>query len=483
MRLGLTVCGLGFGALLLSGAGGWDRSTASVQLALLAAVVAIIWIASRQRVPDGFPEMLAAGIALLAIWAAWQVAVGFDRAGASVAALPPAWQANAADRLTGGRAFASLLLPGHLAALFAMALPVLVGSIQGSRRWWLWSIAALLTIGGLVMTRSPIGIGLAACAMVVLLVRRRSGAVLMVVVALLGLLSVTVLWRADVAALEPVQLRLDNWRTAVWVWGTAPVAGVGFGGYGQATQAVPFEVGNRPAHAHNLPLEMAAELGVTGVLGAVVAALWLAGLARRLWPDHPAVAVGLVVVPIHNLVDFSLHTSGVAVPWALYVGWCLSLDPRTEGQPAGRISRAFLVTLAAGAVAVGLLHATSVALERAAIASDSARQRFSDAELSCRFGPWRVSPVAPAVSAALETGHPDDLERAAALLERGRFLRPRSAALAEASGRVDLARGAVPTGAAWIRRAAQLQPALDMRIEDWNGLRSRLDNGSGHAVR
>ena len=37
-----------------------------------------------------------------------------------------------------------------------------------------------------------------------------------------------------VGELDPVRLRLDNWRTALWAWSGAPVTGVGVGGFGQA---------------------------------------------------------------------------------------------------------------------------------------------------------------------------------------------------------------------------------------------------------
>jgi hypothetical protein len=480
---GIGATAMAAGALGFSAAGGWDRSTAVAELALLAVVVALVWVASREEVPQLAPGLVAAGIALLALWALWQVTVGFDRAQEAVATLPLVWQANAAERLASGRAFASQLLPGHLAVLFATALPLLLAPIRRSGRRVPWAVAACLCVLGLVLTRSPIGIGLAGAAMVVLLARRRTLATTVTVVVLAAVLLLAVVWRPDVGELEPVRLRTDNWRTAVWAWTTSPVAGVGFGSFGQAIQAVPFEVGNRPAHAHNLPLEWLAELGLAGGVGWLLAAVWLARLLRRLWPTQPELAVALAVVPFHNLVDFSIFTSGVAIPWAVLLGWGISVDRSGQSAAADRTSRVLLVTVATLAVAGCLLHATSVTLERSAVAAPSALAQFEDARAAHRFAPWRVQPIAVAAAAAIESGERGRLDEAAGLLRSGRWLRPRSAMLAEAAGRIDLARGRVPTGVSWIRLAAELQPASDARRGTWESLEERLEEEFGSAGR
>jgi len=479
----IAVSGLAVAAAAFSAAGGWDRAAAVVELALAAAIVSFAWIASRERVSRILPGVLAAGIALLALWALWQVGVGFGRAEAAVAALPPALQANAAERLGSGRAFASLLLPGHLAVLFATALPLLMASIRRGRQSAPWAIGAGLCVLGLVLTRSPIGIGLAVVAMVVLLVRRRNLAMLAGVGILAAVLFLAVVWRPDVGELDPVRLRMDNWQTAAWAWSTSPVAGVGLGSFGQATRAVPFEVGNLPAHAHSLPMEWAAELGLVGVLACVVGAIWLVNLLRRLWPSQPELAVGLSIVPLHNLVDFSLYTSGVAIPWAILVGWGMAAVGREERRTGGAKSRIVLVTLAAVAVAGSLLHATSVTLERAALSSEAARQRYADAALAHRIAPWRIDPLPLAAAAALESGDPRLLGEASDLVTAGRRLRPRSATLAEASGRMELALGGVPSGAAELWSAARWQPAAGDRAASWKALLQQLEARDARASR
>ncbi len=321
-------------AAALSAAAGDDLATAAVELALAAAVAALVWTASREEPPEALPRWLALGLAALALWALWQVTVGFDRAEPAVAALPEALRANAAERIGSGRAFASLLLPGHLAVVLATALPILAAAVRPSWRAVGWLVGSLLCGVGLVLTRSPIGISLAVLALAVLAARRRRALLIAGLVALaIGLVAVVAM-RGDVGELEPLRLRADNWQTAIWAWRSSPLTGVGLGSYGQATRAVPIEVGNLPAHAHSLPLEWLAELGIVGLLAAAAGGLWLACLLRRLWPRRPELAVALAVVPLHNLVDFSLYTSGVAL--AVGSSARLGSGGRAAGPAGGR---------------------------------------------------------------------------------------------------------------------------------------------------
>lgn len=484
MATGLTAVGLLLASLSVSALGGWDRSTATAELALVAAVAALVWVSSRERPPVLVTRLLALGIAALAGWGLWQVTVGLERARTAIAVLPAELQANAIERLDSGRAFASLLLPGHLAVLFAAALPILVAAVRPSRRSAAWAVGACMCVAGLLMTRSPIGIGLAALGLTALLLKRRTRVAGVGALALVVGLVLTVIWRPDVGALDPVRLRIDNWQTALWAWSGSPLTGVGLGGYGQATQAVPFAVGNRPAHAHCLPLEWAAELGVIGVLLFAAAAWWLVRLMIRLWPRRPELAVAIGVVALHNLVDFSLYTSGVAVPWAVLVGWAaVEAWPPEENAGPGR-GRALLVAIAALAVAGALLHATSVTLERAAYASPSPGQRYEDAVLAHRIAPWRVDPLPLAAAAALETGDRGLQIEAARMIDGGRCrLRPFSATLAEASGRLDIALGRIPSGASELFWAARLQPVSQPRTDAWDELEQRLEAGERGAGR
>ena len=479
---GWVVCSAVVSAALLSAAGGEDLATAATELALAGAMGALAWTASREEAPERLHRLLALGLAALSLWALFQVTVGFDRAQLAVGTLPEELRVNAEERISSGRAFASLLLPGHLAVVLATALPILAAAVRPSWRAASWLLGALLCGVGLVLTRSPIGIGLAVLALAVLAARRRRALLVIFLVALAVGLAVVVASRGDVGELDPVRLRVDNWQTAVWAWRSSPLTGVGLGSFGLATRAVPLAVGNLPAHAHSLPLEWLAELGIVGLLAAAAGIAWLADLLRRLWPLRPELAVALAVVPLHNLADFSLYTSGVAVPWAVLLGWGVAAArPGRAVAERGR-GRELMVAAAALAVAAALLHATSVAVETGARSTPTPEQRVDGALSAQRLAPWRTTPPLLVASSAIDAADRDRLAAAAGALERARRWRPHSAALAAAAGEVALSRGLVPTAAAGAWTAQHVQPRSAKRRDAWTSLLTKLE-AAGDAAR
>ena len=279
--------------------------------------------------------------------------------------------------------------------------------------------------------------------------------------------------------LEPVQLRLDNWRTAVWVWSTAPAAGVGVGGFAQAAQAVPFEVGNRPRHAHSLPLEWLAELGPVGLLGVFFAGLALWRLLCRLWPERPELAVAVAIIPVHNLVDFSLYGSGVILAWAVLVGWAVAFvntSPEPENAPVR--GRVVFVAAVAAVLAATVLHVTSLMVEGSASLREDPSERLDEALTAWRLAPWRVDALGLVAEAGLETPDKQRLSEARAELDRGRRLRPHSAALAGLCAQLAIADGMAPTAVseAWI--SVFEQPSDEMRAESLETLLNRLEAGA-----
>jgi hypothetical protein len=458
----------------LSAVSGWDRAAAIEETVLAGTLFVVVWCGSRQAATPRLVTLFAFGLSLLGVWAIWQVAVGFDVAAEGVQELPAHLRRNAADRLASGRAFASLLLPGHLAALLATALPLLLSRIRRSISAIGWMIGCLLCVIGLVLTYSPVGIGLGVMASVMVVTsNRRWRSLVIVIVLTVGFVTAFAV-RSDLADLKPFDLRVDNWKTALWVWSTSPATGVGLGSFGQASQAVPFEVGNHPAHAHNLPLEMLAELGVVGALMTVACAIALIGLIRRLWPVHRELAVAIAVVPLHNLVDFSLYTSGVALPWAILVGWGLAEVRRpTTHEPDARL-RLAAVTAAALALALTGLHATSVIGERSAELASSAEERFSDANRARELAPWRLSPVWLCAAAALDTGRADLAADGLEILSSSRWLRPRAASLSALAGRLHLQLGQPPHALAEAWKARRAQPSVEIHTAQYEYILSRL---------
>ena len=154
------------------------------------------------------------------------------------------------------------------------------------------------------------------------------------------------------------------------------------------------------------------------------------------------------MVPLHNLIDFSFHVSGVVLPWAVLAGWATTYRcGRDESAPGCvRWGRTALVATAAVVFAMTVFHGTSVAVEQAAAASSRVGDRFEGALRALELAPWRIEPQFLLAAAALDSGRPEDLDRAWRQLDRSRRWRPRSAALAERRARLALARGDVALG-------------------------------------
>jgi hypothetical protein len=267
----------------------------------------------------------------------------------------------------------------------------------------------------------------------------------LLVLALAASLILVVTVRGDVQELEPVRLRVDNWRSAVWIWSTAPAPGVGFGGFGQAAQTVPFEVGNRPRHAHSMPLEWLAEAGPIGLLATVLFAIWLLKLIRDLWPRRPDLAVAVAVIPAHNLVDFSLYGSGVAAPWAVLVGWAVAERGRWKDREPAPANRPLVVAVAAAIFAVAILQGTSQILESVATSALPPAVRFEQARAAHRVAPWRVDPVAAMAVAALDSRDANLTTAAASEIDDARWLTPRATSIADLRSLLAEARSEGPT--------------------------------------
>jgi hypothetical protein len=465
------------------GLAGRDPAAAAAGAMLVAAVGAMIWLGSRQAPPERWPAILGLVLSGLAVWGLLQVTAGPEHAAAILAELPEPLRAAAAERLAAGRAFASQPLPSHLAVLLATSLPLLLARLKWHRSALPWAAGAALCVVGLAATRSPIGIALALGACLALAVARRGRILKLSLVLLAATLVFVVAVRRDVLELEPVRLRLDNWRTAAWVWSTAPAAGVGLGGFGQAAQQVPFDVGNRPRHAHSLPLEWLAELGPVGLMISLAAFLALARLVQDLWRPRPDLAAAVLVVPFHNLVDVSLFGTGVALPWAVLVGWSVAVRGPTTEAGSGPRGRTLAVAAAGLTLLATVLHATSVTVQEAAATRVQAEERFDGARAAQRLAPWRTELLEQVAVAALESRDPEIIAPAAAELERGRWLRPDSAALADLRGLLARARGRAPTAVAEAWAAQRTHPENHVYRQRYEQLLDQLqgkDSGAGN---
>ena len=121
----------------------------------------------------------------------------------------------------------------------------------------------------------------------------------------------------------------DYWRQVIWSksWAliqTNPLWGVGFGNlaYAMFTETLPVPMAAVTEHAHNIVLQLAAELGLP------VAAAWTLALAalmvrsRRALKtfEGRAVAVFLLAMLIHSLLEYPLWYAYFLLPFAFTLG-------------------------------------------------------------------------------------------------------------------------------------------------------------------
>jgi hypothetical protein len=125
--------------------------------------------------------------------------------------------------------------------------------------------------------------------------------------------------------------RTDTWSAALQTFADRPLSGTGAGAF--LAGSARHQDGQTIRFAHNLPLELAAELGLIGLLLALAfyattaRALWRSRTApRTLWLLGPAAAV----LPVTALVDWQWHLAGAGAVWALALGAIAGAVPRTQ---------------------------------------------------------------------------------------------------------------------------------------------------------
>jgi O-antigen ligase len=265
---------------------------------------------------------------------AWQIAIGIALLAAVEAVLGlRAAAAHAlpdAERIAGSwRPGGSYQYPPALGLLQVMALPILL-STKGRARL-LAAPCAILAGAVLGTADSRVDLALAALVLVIgvaLKPRRATAAALIAAAALAGHLtigadppgrSLTTRPHADL-----VHGRFREWRAALETWFDRPVLGAGAAAYYQASAK---HQGSDPIlFAHDLPLELAAELGTLGLLlglalyAAAADALRRARARPALWLLGPAVSAFLIA----NLVDWPWHLAGLGAAWAVAAGGLLA---------------------------------------------------------------------------------------------------------------------------------------------------------------
>jgi hypothetical protein len=133
--------------------------------------------------------------------------------------------------------------------------------------------------------------------------------------------------------------RESTWRAAIETFADRPFSGAGADAF--LAGSARHQGGQTIAFAHSLPLELAAELGIAGLLLAIALyaasarGLWRARHTEAVWLLGPAAAGFLIA----SLVDWPWHLAGAGAVWALAIG---ALAGTTAG-PTGGSSRVRLL--------------------------------------------------------------------------------------------------------------------------------------------
>lgn len=349
---------------------------------LLAAMVLVAAGAAATRGP-------AATAVFAAFCAAWLFTGLLNVAIGAFQVFAPGWADGEWIARSGmaGRAVGNLRQPNHLSSLLLWAAIGLVGLIE-LRQLRLRLGAALMAVivFGVVLTASRtgvVGIGLlAAWALIDRRLARGTRGLLLATPLLYAIgWALMAAWsrvaqatfggEARLAEADLSASRFGIWADTLSLIRAQPWTGVGFGEFNFAWTLSPMP--QRPTaffdHSHNLPLQLAAELGLP--LAALVMGLLLLGLWRGLQRGRRATGEAsltarcavamLVLIGLHSLLEYPLWYSYFLLPAAFAFGLALgpggtAADAEAEGVTDGASSRTpgrTLLATAGLAVALG----------------------------------------------------------------------------------------------------------------------------------
>lgn len=300
--------------------------------------------------------------------------------------------------------YGNLGQPNHYAALLSFGLIAAI-FLAARWRWWVMSLV-VLWFGFLISTTASRASWLYSAAIVLLgFVASRSqeretrSAGFRAISAGFGILMSQVLFSycgvlerlgvtssiARVADAGSNSQRLYDWSLAVSAIKAHPWSGVGVGRFhGWAieqmalTPSVPFS--KFAEHAHNLPLHLAATVGLPcALLTLGLTSWWLIRQLRvPMTPERLFALCGLSVIGLHSMVEYPLWYSYFIIPAGLFCGILSATDPRARSLalPAwlGNAFGALFI-----AVLIWVAH-DYVVVERAYSDWSSLRDRTPDAE-------------------------------------------------------------------------------------------------------
>ncbi len=312
-----------------------------------------------------------------------------------------------------GRAVGNLRQPNHLSSLLlwsAIAVVALVELRRLGRRWAAVLFAAM--VFAVVLTASRTGtlsvLLLAVWGLVDRRMSRPTRALLLAApvlygVAWLGMAEWAQLTQATfggTARLAEADLsgsRFGIWRNSLELIRQQPFAGVGFGEFNFAWSLTPFP--GRPTaffdHAHNLPLQLAVEIGLpltAAVMALLLWALWAAtaraaGAEGEVGVGRRCAVVMVLMILLHSLLEYPLWYSYFLLPaawaWAFALGQPRGITLR-EGPPSRQFAAAG-AALVLGSVLSVLDYRSAAAIFSAAEGAPPLAQRIARGQHSVLF--------------------------------------------------------------------------------------------------
>lgn len=458
--------------------------------------------ASALRQGESLPGLLAGTGGLVALHALYQKLWGLERLAIRLETIASGLPDRdlVLARVREGRAFGAFATPAALGGFLALVLPVTVGlalARRGRARILLFLVAGLEGAGLLASASATACAALAVAVVLYAAFARgsRRGLAMAALAGALLLAGVVVLRGGKIldaaSATSPWGLRAGNMRIALSMIRDHPWLGVGPGGFGEMFPAYRRPGDDEAQHAHNLPLELGATLGLGG--GVVLSALffWLfLGPLRTARDKEPAWArggaVGLAAFALQNLADFTAFFASL-----LWVAAVLRGAIARESGSVGRfhpgiegLLRAALaggVVLAGSAAALSGLSSNARVWAREAVATGDLHAAEVAARRAARLAPWDASSRMLLAEVLLE----DDTRTASALeqAERAVTRSPVRPAARHLRARARLRLGDVPGAYADLVEAARLYPARLEYARERDSLALRLPGPPGEGDR
>ena len=262
---------------------------------------------------------------------------------ASVAATPRRLAEHGVDRVGG-----NLRQPNQLGTLMIWGL--LAATCLLRQRAALWLAVSLPLLATLFATGSRVGVlSLLLIVGVALLRSRRVRQWPRAMWLAVGLMALMLLWFAASAFTRATAEPALAQRLALWldVWTLiqqSPWIGVGWGqlNFAWTLTPLPSRAPDVFDHAHSLPLNLAAELGLPlalSVLALLALTLWRARRALHS-RDGATALLMLATILLHSLFEYPLWFAYFLLPSAFLLAWVVSSAAADETGDAGTESRA-----------------------------------------------------------------------------------------------------------------------------------------------